>query len=874
MHSRNSYFLLLVIALTGLSAWLFTVKPAQMGLDVNGGARFTYQMVGLTQEQQAQIGQVRSKLQHILTSRVSQSLGVVEGNVQSKGEDQFVVELPGFTDVEEARQTLSTTAKLICYHAKNVSTEKVPTRPYEKAGGSASQKEPLERFVRRTDPENVLEPGAPGYAQMIEGWDKILEGQDLSDAIVEVQGKSARPLFKFSADGARKLEAWCRKYRNRGENIAFVLDGKVLSIAPLKEGTILTDNAVIDGQFDTAYVKQLTDLLKAGALPVELKELSSERVDPTIGKHAFSQMVTSGIIAVASVCLFLVVYYGLPGLVAMVALMLYVLFTLTVMRLAGATFSLAAVAAFVLSVATAVDANVLVFERVKEELRTGKALLTSVELGFKRAFTAIVDSNACSIITSVVLWYFGTGAVKGFATTLIIGVVVSFFTAITVTRSLLLGAMSMGWFADPKFFALERNWFGEHLEQKAHSEPLKIIEHTKLYFLISGLIIVPGILFAALGGIKPNVEFQGGFEGMYLLKQGSQLTADSVRENLEKSGLEGANVKMATGSEGKVVYVTVPANAIKKLNIEAEPILNQAPQAPAATGTDPAPAASAPVSEDASAMAVNKAVSQAAGFALEDSRGFRSVGPTVQKEMVRNACYGVIVSSLLIVLYLAIRFGIALGGVKSGLKFGFSAVLALIHDVFVVVGCAAILGFFLGWEISALFITSLLTVIGFSVHDTIVIFDRIRENLRRPRKGEKFEHLANRSVTQSIARSINTSFTAILSLIILIAVGTPTPELKFMCLTMLIGLIIGTYSSIFNATPILNIWNNIVMKKQGEQAGLLAEAAREAKVQATMAAPVDMPTAQPGPKQAGYGTIKRRSSVIEKSTRPVDEDEE
>ncbi|HCM73614.1 MAG TPA: hypothetical protein DIS87_05700, partial [Armatimonadetes bacterium] len=237
-----------------------------------------------------------------------------------------------------------------------------------------------------------------------------------------------------------------------------------------------------------------------------------------------------------------------------------------------------------------------------------------------------------------------------------------------------------------------------------------------------------------------------------------------------------------------------------------------------------------------------------------------------QRETWEGAIKMVVYSTILIVLYLTIRFGIAVGGLKNGIKFGGSAVFALLHDVVFVVGLSAIVGLALNWEISALFLTSMLTVIGFSVHDTIVVFDRIRENLQKTSGNENLETIVDRSVTQTVARSINTSMMTIVQLGILIAIGTPTPDLKFMCVTMLAGIIIGTYSSIFNASPILYIWDKITMKRKGEGAGLVAEAEREAKLRAQQAlagmqaapaaagstAGVMNPTGQSG---AGYATI-------------------
>ena len=843
MQSRSSLFLLVVLVLTGLSIWGYVAAPYQYGLDVRGGIRLAYEIdrSKMTAEQLRDMPRIQRDLVKILNNRVSAALGVVEGSVTTKGTDQFVIELPGQEDIEAARSTLNTTAKVIVYHAKNVVTDKRTTRRYVSEDPVEEGGAPYVPFSRRSDSTKSFKPGDPEYNEMLKDWDVILEGEDIAGAGPIIDGNRTMPEFKFSGEGSKKLEAWSRRYINQGEMIAFVLDGRVLNIAPLKDGTILKDQAFVDGDFDPQYVNRLTELIKAGSLPVELKEISSQKVSATIGDFALDQMVKVGIISFIITGIFLVVYYAFPGVVALIALCLYVLFTLAVLKVIGATFSLAAITGLILSISMAVDANILVFERFKEEVKAGRKLITGVEIGFKRALSAIFDSNACTILTSLVLWQLGTGPVKGFATTLIIGVAISFLTAIAVTRSLMMFFVGMGWFTDAKYYALNRSWFGENLETTADTKPIDIIGKAKTYFLISLALIIPGLIFIGMGGIKPNVEFQGGYEGAYVVKE-SGTTSASIRAKLEAAGFEGANIKLASTDSGQVVYITLPQSS------------NLTPGDTANIGK----------------------VADAAGLPVEGAE-FTEIGPTIQRETVTNAILGVVFSSALIVLYLAIRFGVALGGIKNGLKFGLSAVFALLHDVVFVVGLSAILGYLFGWEVSALFITAMLTVIGFSTHDTIVIFDRIRENLRKPLAHETFEHVVNKSITQSIARSINTSATAIVTLILLIAFGTPTPELKFMCATMLAGIVIGTYSSIFNAAPILYLWDKATIKRRGEDGGLMGEARREAAQRSAAALQAGVAAAAaPGvgdvPAGSAYGQIKRHSSVVDKASQEIDEE--
>jgi SecD/SecF fusion protein len=846
LQSRSNLFFAIVLVLTGLTIWGYIAKPYAFGIDIKGGIRMVYSVAQTPESKVAgnTLEHDRNVAIRTLSQRASSGLGVVEANVQAKGTNQIVVELPGFTKIQEARDMMGSTARLEAYHAKNIATVKRPTKPYQIGDEVVEKGFPIVQFVEQYGSKRTIKYPSPEYAAIIAAWGApIIQGSDLADAYPLTQPNgNVIPSFKFSREGGAKMERWSRSVMDQGEHLAFVIDGKVLSIAPLKDGAILSDEAIIEGQFDPKDVARLTTLLREGALEVILSSESEQTIDASIGTGALEKIVIAGAASFALICVFLVSYYAVPGLVAALAMVLYALFTLTALKWLNATFSLAAIAAFILSLGMAVDANILVFERIKEELKAGRSVATAAELGFKRALSAIIDSNACTILTSLVLYILGTGPVKGFATTLIWGVLISFFTAITVTQALLHLAMKMKIASEPRHFALTRNWFGEKLEMKADTEPMDILGKTKTWFAISIVLIAIGAGFVAIGGIKPNVEFGGGYEGVYRITD-QAATMGSIRGSLSKAGFAKANVKLgtaqdkATGNQVRVAYITVPPDAQVSQN-----------------------------NDEAKAQ-----IAQAAGLVNDESASFTKVGPTIQKETVNNAILGVIIATGLIMLYIAMRFGVALGGFKNGIKFGVSAIIAMLHDGLFVVGMAGIMGFVMGWEISALFITAMLTVIGFSVHDTIVIFDRIRENLRRPHKGEAFAHLVNKSITQSIARSINTSMTAFITLLILVFFGTTVPEIKFMCLTMAAGIAVGTYSSIYNASPILYLWNKASIKRHGEQADLMLEAQREAKLRAKIALEPDEKVYKDD-SGGTYGQVKRKTSAKDKATHDIDDD--
>jgi SecD/SecF fusion protein len=832
--------------LAALSGVLFVVRgKPHWGLDIVGGVQFTYQMVDKDGEpfKKAPDPSYMPRLLLLLQQRAGNSLGVVDASVEAKGLDQIIVRLPGFTNVDQAMATMGSSARIYFYDAKNVVNEKDNFREYDEADHSSTTQNLDVAFVRKADNAKIL-PGTDAYLEMIKGWgDPIAEGTDLTKAEMEsVPGGGYEPLMHFGAGAEEKWKSWSEANNQRGEKIAAVLDNRVISIAPIKDGAVLGDNMVTEGTFTPEYVHSLVDLLNSGALPVDLKPITSTKVDGTIGANALNMIFTAGVIASAALVVFMLVYYVFPGAIAVIALGLYILFTLTALKLIDATFSLPAIAGFVLSVGMAVDANILVFERLKEEMRSGKDLHRALILGFNRALPAIIDSNACTIITALVLLNLGTGAVKGFATTLIMGVAISLFTAVVVTRSLLMFAVDSGLGDHPSWYGLGRQWFGESLEAGAHKKPLQIVNKSGRYFLISALTIVPGIIFACLGGLKGNVEFTGGTQATFAL-HGAPSTYGQQSRNivstLAKSGLPDCSVITGQNGAQGLAYITIPVN--KQINETT-------------TG-------------------VGQLIAEKAGLQPSDFSEITTVSGTVQKETITNAELGVVLSTILIILYLSVRFGLALGGFKIGMRFAVSAVLALLHDILVVIGLAALMGYLLNWQVSALFISAMLTVIGFSTHDTIVIFDRIRENLRRAAAGEEIGDLINRSITQSVARSINTSMTVVVTLFLLILVGSATPELKLFNLAMLVGIVSGTYSSIFNASPILYLWDVAIGKKHPTNT-LLGIAARD-RVLVKRTLTQEVPTYQAPDAQAtpGYSQVKRRrASDVERSKRVVDDD--
>jgi SecD/SecF fusion protein len=835
LRSKSYLFLVVVLVLGLLAGFGFYKLPFHKGLDISGGVQLTYveDLSKLPDPKDRQNpGKFQEQLVNILADRAHGPLGVAEPVVVAKGDDQILVDLPEFTDIKRAEDVMGSSARIEFYWARNVVTElpQGQNRPYV-FEDSKDSTDPTVNFRTKIG-NKLITPNDPEYTQIIKGWGPpILAGTDLIKAEPENNGATYIPLMHFSTGGGTAMETWSRNHYNQRELIAAVLDNKVLSIAALENNQVLGSEVTIRGTFPEGYVSRLCDLLNQGALPVDLKLLGAQRVDPTLGSQALDAMLRSGLIAFAVVSVFLIGYYAFPGFVAFLALSLYVLFTLTTLKLINATFSLAGIAGFILSVGMAVDANILVFERFKEEMRAGKSLTSAIELGFRRALPAIVDSNACTVITSLVLVQLGTGPVKGFATTLIIGVLISLFTAVVVTRSLLMFFVGSGIATNPAWYAVTRNWFG-HRFDSPDAKPLQVVNKATKWFLFSGITIIVCIPFFFMHGFRLNVEFRGGYEASFPIT--ATMTSDQIEESLKKNGLTGGNVQMASVD----AMGNVPAHKVAIITL------------PPQQGIDLA-------NSDAANLAT---IATAAGIQQNPDASFSKIGPQLQVETERNAVIGVVCSSCLIIVYLAFRFGIGFGGFSAGLRFGISAIGALIHDILVVFGTAAVVGFLFHWEVSALFLTAMLTIIGFSVHDTIVIFDRIRENLRRSKKTEEFGDLINRSITQSFTRSINTSMTVIVTLMILVFFGTTTPELKFFVASMMIGIISGTYSSIYNASPILYLWDRAIARSK-PQSSLVAMANAEIARTRTLTTAAAQPESVSTASGRTYGQVRRRANA-------------
>jgi protein-export membrane protein SecD/preprotein translocase SecF subunit len=755
----------------------------KLGLDLKGGTYVLTEADTSVLPAGTDVDEAMKGAQEVLERRVNE-FGVAETEVTREGRNRLAVQLPGIPP-EEAADLIGKTALLefrepVVDETGNIVC--VRDDGTEFAVGAQSITEvptATGKQVQCTAPDGALgqvkwEPAAGvvnGVTRPLTG--RFIRAGDVRHDVLPGQGPVV--FLPFNSDGAAIFQQITQRLSVGNYPLAIFLDDELIS-APSVSETISGGDATISGlELDEA--ERLSIQLNAGALPVPLRTIQTEEVDATLGEQTLVKSVQAGIIGILAVMAFMIIYYRLPGVLASLALVTYIATVMMLFKLGPVigpvTITLAGLAGFVLSVGMAVDANILVFERMKEELRAGRALPQAIEHGFDRAWSSIRDSNVSTLITCVILWWFGdqfgASLVKGFALTLGIGVLVSMFSAIIVTRTflrLLVGT------------TLARNMalFAPDLTVRrvaAGGTPFvfDFVRRRGLYFLISAAILIPGLVSLAVPpALKAGIEFSSGAT-MTIAFDDPNVTQDQLRDALASIGHDEARVQKTSG--GSFI--------IRLGELEG-------PVGP--------PVGAAPPSERDQ---IEAGLQQALGpFRVTN---FNAVSEIVSREIARNAAIAIGVASIAILLYISYSFR----NVPKAYRYGIAAVIAALHDAVFILGAFSIFGKLFGTEINSMFITGLLTVIGFSVHDTIVVFDRIRENVGA-NPGVPFDEVVNTSLTETVARSINTSTTVILALLALLLLGGGSIDV--LLLTLLLGIIAGTYSSIFIASQILVAWED------------------------------------------------------------------
>ena len=597
-----------------------------------------------------------------------------------------------------------------------------------------------------------------------------LEGDVITDAKDQFDHLSGAPEVSMSmnTDGARRWAALTKA--NVGKAIAIVLDGSVYS-APRVNGEIAGGQSSISGNFTIEDTKDLANTLKSGRMPAPARIVQEEVVGPTLGAQSIQQGVISFVIAFVILMLYMVIMYDvIPGMMANLALIVNLFFTLGILTSFQAALTMSGIAGMVLSLGTAVDANVLIYERTKEELRSGKGIKQSIQLGYSNAFSAIFDSNLTSIITGVILYVFGTGPIRGFATTWIIGIVCSFFTAVFLTRLVYEHQMKKDRWLGQTFCTR----FSRNLMQNVKFPFMNIYKKTR------ALVIVCIAVFAVsfgVRGLSRSIDFTGGRN--YVIAFEKAVEPEQVRALLQEAFPGCTSSALALGTDHKTIRIStnykIESND-PKVDDQAETILfNTLKKANLVTQKD--------------VKAFKNPDIRTGGSIVTSTK----VGPSIAKDITYGAIISVLIALVAIFIYILIRF--------HNLAFSVGSTVALAVDTVFVLGIYSLCW---GWmpfslEIDQTFIGALLTVIGYSINDKVVVFDRIRENLGLHPKAE-LQSLFNDSINQTLARTINTSLSTLIVLLCILFLGGES--IRSFAFAMSLGVVIGTFSSIFVASPI------------------------------------------------------------------------
>ena len=735
MSRHLGWRLVAVLLVLGAAGWLAVTRPARLGLDLRGGTQIVLE--AKDSPERPVDGDTVARTLEVLRHRVDQ-LGVAEPSLQRSGERRVLVELPGVYDPREAVEVIGRTAQLAFHPVLGLA---------EPAAG-----EPATTAPPAGDGELVLADEGGGRLRL---GPPALTGDAVGDARAELDPQfQARwqVAIELKGDGGRRWAALtgaaaCEPVGDPTRRVTIVLDGQVIS-SPQVDPSVACEQGigggqtVITGDFTGDEAGDLALLIRAGALPVPVEVVEQRTVGPTLGEAAINASVQAAVLGAALTMLYMIGYYRLLGGLAAVALVCYGLISFAVLLALRSTLTLPGIAGFVLAIGMAVDANVLVFERMREEHRAGASLRLSLERGFTRAFSAIADSSVTTLLAAGLLFFLASGAVRGFGVTLSVGVLVSLFSALVVTRVLVElvtraaavrrrpgllgldgGGRLAGWLATrgPDLIAKARWWLAASL--------------VALLLAGAGLVV---------RGPNFGVEFTGGRLLEY--RTARPVDLDAARQALADAGFPRA-VAQASGDGN----LTVRTGEL----------------------------------DEAGEQRVQRAVTQVGGQATELRDEF--IGPTIGAELRRKALIAIGIALVVQLGYLAARFR---------WTFGAAAVAAMFHDVVILLGLFA----WLGKPLDGVFLAALLTVIGYSVNDSVVVFDRIRERLRGPTR-EPLASLVNNACLQTIPRTVNTGLGALFILAALFVLGGDT--LTDFALALLVGILVGTYSSVFVAAPLL-----------------------------------------------------------------------
>ena len=696
-------------------------KNINLGLDLEGGVSITYQVKGDTPSDEDMADTI-----YKLQKRVEQYS--TEASVYQEGDNRISIEIPGVTDANKILDELGQPGSL--YFIAQTGSD--GSENYTRVGttGDAGTDFQLNKTI-----EELQEDGSI-----------VLTGSDVKTATAGAYTDSTTGSkenvvdLEFTKEGTEKFATATKVAKEAGQSIGIYYDGAFVSVPNVK-AVISDGRAQISGSMSYEEADQLASTIRIGGLNLELEELRSNVVGAQLGEEAISSSLKAGAIGLAIVFVFMCCVYLLPGFAAGLALLIYTGLVLVALNAFDITLTLPGIAGIILGIGMAVDANVIIFARVKEELSSGKSVKVSLNAGFQKAMSAILDGNITTLIAAAVLWLRGSGTVKGFAQTLALGIVLSMFTALVITKVIVYSFYAIG-IRNPKVYG----------RVKEERKPINFLGKKKIFFTISIALIVLG--FGAIGvnegkgngALNYSLEFMGGtsstvtFDKDYTLEEIDQNIVPLIEDAVGDKNVQVQKVQ----DSNQVIFKT------QTLNLEKR-------------------------------EAFNKVMADNFGVA-ENEIATENISSTVSSEMRRDAIVAVIIATICMLLYIWFRF--------KDVRFATSAVLALLHDVLIVLGFYAIARVSVGNT----FIACMLTIVGYSINATIVIFDRIREELKTKKRGTQLDELVNKCITLTLTRSVYTSFTTFVMVAVLYIMGVSS--IREFALPLMVGIICGAYSSV------------------------------------------------------------------------------
>ena len=725
MKKKSSIIITTFLFIVIIVGVCFLFKPLfgglKFGLDLQGGFEILYKAESIDGSKMS-----RDKLvatYKTLSKRID-SLGVSEPEITIEGNDKIRVKLAGVKDPEQAREQLSTVATL---SFRDVNDNLLMSSDVLSSGGAKIGQDAA---------------GNPAVALSVKDKDTFY---DVTNRVSKMG--TNKNLIVIWLDYVEGEDSYAKEGNMCGTN-----ESNCLSAATVSQG--FASDVIIQGNFTQEEVSNLVDLINSGSLPTKLSEISSNTVGASFGDRTLSTTFKAGVIAIALIILVLLLIYHFAGFISSIAIILYTFLVFLLFWLVGGVLTLPGIAALVLGIGMAVDSNIVMFARIKDELYAGRSLTTAVKEGSKSSFSAIIDANITTLIVAIIMFYFGESSIKGFATMLIITVIVTMFTMVLLTRVMLKLFTKGGFFDDKVGLFIHVNKKKIPDVSKNEETPKRIfdkvnfLKYRKLFMIVSCVIILAGAIMIGVKGLNLGIDYKSGTS--ITIVSDKDISKASIRSDLAKYKLESSSIDITNDETSIILKDALDGNQVKELNSYFE---------------------------DKYEAKVNIGV----------------VSNIVQKELVKNAIIAVLLSMLGIIIYVSIRFkfSYAVGGV-----------IALLHYVLVIFAMFA----FVRLEVSSMFIAAVLAIIGYSINDTIVIFDRIREELKKYDKKldrETLEILVNKGIQSTFLRSIYTTLTTLIPVIILLLLGTN--DILTFNVAMLIGLISGTYSSIYIATTIF-LW--------------------------------------------------------------------